>query len=220
MVLIKKGISVKPPNEPWIPIEDNDEEAVIAYYISDSKTKIPIRDVTHRNDPKADPNIETMTFGLFSYCHEQMRKSMIDNGINLLYFSTRRLKEVEEDGNKKIEGLRVLTGFYRIGWYYQVKEDDYMLAGKKCKFVNPGFPLIDLTEYLRGDSLISGFLQWKYLKNETPRLLLNLFDQTPDSTKLYEEEIKRLEKHALDEHGFMYRKRKHGFSWDDAPKVM
>ena len=95
-----------------------------------------------------------------------------------------------------------------------------MLAGKAGKFVNPGFPLIDLTEYLRGKSLSSGFQQWKYLRNGTPTLLLDLFYQTPDSTKIYVEEIKRLEKYALNEYGFMYRKRENGFSWDDAAKVM
>jgi len=68
--------------------------------------------------------------------------------------------------------------------------------------------------------LSSGFLQWKYLNGETPRLLLELFYQSPDSTEIYVQEVKRLEKYALDEYGFMYRKRENGFSWDDAPKVM
>jgi hypothetical protein len=214
-------ISFKPPNKPWIPLNGVDDTAAIAYYISDSMTKVPIRDVTNRNDPKADPNVETKTFGLFSYCHKQMRKSMVDNDVNLLFFCTRRLKEeIDEVGKKTRKGLRVLTGYYRIGWFYEVDEGDYMLVGKEGKFVYPGFPLEDLTEYLRGDNLDSGFEQWKILRNKTPELLLKLFNQTPDSTKLYLQEIKQLEKYALDEYGFMYRKRKKGFSWEDAPKVM
>jgi len=214
-----KKKDIRPPNDPWIELKGSDDEGVLAYYISDSSTKIPIRDITHENDPKADPNLETMTFGLFSYCHEAMRKKMINDGVNLLFFVTKRRKETEENGNKKLVGLRVLTGYYRVGWYYEIKEGDYALAARKIKFVYPGYPLEELTEYL-GESVNTGFMQKKFIHRNTPKKLLQLIEKTPDSTEQYIKEIHEKEQEALEKWGNMYRERKQEFTWKDAEKFI
>lgn len=211
---------IRPPNPPWSELEVSDNRAVLAIYLSDPNTNVPIRDVSNKNDPKADPNVETLTFGLFSYCHEQMRKSIVDNGIELLFFCTQR-REMYLDGNReKYHARRVLTGYYKIGWYYEVDSGDFMLAARSGKFVFPGFPLDSLTTYLHGDRLNTGFYQWKYLHEKTPKLLFQLINDTPDDTKKYSLEIQRLEREALEEYGFMYLTRKEGFSWEDAPRPM
>ena len=211
---------IRPPNDPWQTLNGSNDEGVLAYYISDSSTKIPIRDITHENDPKADPNLETKTFGLFSYCHETMRKKMINDGVNLLFFITKRLKEIEKnDGKKKLVGLRVLTGYYRVGWYYEIKEDDYALTASKIKFVYPGYPLEDLTEYL-GESINTKFMQTKFIHGDTPKKLLQLIQKTPDSTEQYIKEIHGKEQDALKKWGNMYRERKQGFTWEDAVKFI
>ena len=211
---------VRPPKPPWIPLEYHDEKAALSYYYSDSNTNVPIRDVSNRNDPKPDPNVETMTYGLFSYCHRQMRKSIVDNGIELLFFCTQRREKYIEENLEKYRTKRVLTGYYRIGWYYEVENGDFMLAARAGRFVNPGFLLDELPPYLRGDRINTWFRSWKYLYRETPKLLLILIDQTPDATGEYISEIRHLEKEALNNYDYMYRNRTEGFSWEDAPRPM
>lgn len=215
-----KKRDIRPPNKPWNELKGSDFEGVLSFYISDSSTKIPIRDITHKNDPKADPNLENKTFGLFSYCHESMRKKMIKDDVNLLFFVTKRLKEiVDDDGKKRLVGLRVLTGYYRVGWYYEIKEGDYALAASRIKFVYPGYPLEDLTEYL-GESINTGFMQTKFIHGDTPNKLMHLIEKTPDATELYIKEMHEKEQEALDKWGNMYRDRKKGFTWKDAEKFI
>jgi len=212
--------NVRPPNPPWTELEGSDDRAALAIYLSDPNTNIPIRDVSNKNDPKADPNFETLTFGLFSYCHEQMRKSIVKNGIKLLFFCTQRREKYLDGDREKYRAKRVLAGYYKIGWYYEVDSGDFMLAARSGKFVFPGFPLDSLSTYLHGDKLNTGFYQWKYLHEKTPNLLLQLIDDTPDATREYLSEISRLEKKALVNFDFMYRTRTVGFSWKDAPRPM
>lgn len=189
-------------------MEYRDGRAALSFYYSDSNSKIPIRDVSNKNDPKPDPNLETGTFGLFSICHNPMRKSIVTKGIELLLFCTNR------------RSGRVLTGYYRIGWYYEVKKGDFMLAAKEIRFVHPGFPLIELSPYLQGYRIDKRFRGWKYLTVYTSNRLLQLLDQTPDATSQYISEIRRLEQSTLAKYGVMYRNRSTGFSWESAASPM
>lgn len=202
--------NVRPPNRPWNQIEyQRDSGATLSYYYSDPNSQVPIRDVSHENDPKADPNVETLTYGLFSICNKSMRKSIVENGIRVQFLCTARAGSV-----------RVLTGYYEMGWYYEVESGDFMLAAKEGKFISPGFPLKELTPYLHGYRLDRFFRTWKYLPMDASKRLLVLLKETPSATTQYISEIKRLEKLALEKFGCMYRTRSAGFSWSEASRPM
>lgn len=203
---------VQPPNSPWIRLEPSaGDKAVLHFYYSDPLSDTPIREVSHKQDPKPDPNLETLTFGLFSTVARGMRASIVRQRIELLFFCTNR------------GGVRVLTGYYLIGWYYKVphsQPDDYMLAAKEARFVAPGFPLGGLKDYLRGVQLDSQFRIFRYTDGETAERLLLLLKDTPDATAQYVSEIRRLERWSLDKYGHVYVNRSRGFSWKDAARPM
>jgi hypothetical protein len=210
---ITRSRDVRPPNPPWIRLEagnDPERAAALSFYYSDSRSKIPVREVSHKNEPKGDPNIETKTFGLFSHCDKRMRATMVRERINLHFFCTSRA-----------DNARVLTGYYHIGWYYKIPRvtDPFVLAAKEARFVRPGFPLQDLPPYLRGKLL--RFRIFRYLDKETADLLLLLIKDAPDATSEYVSEIHRLERLSLKKDGYLYRGLyPNGFSWDIAPRVM
>lgn len=203
---------IRPPNPPWCPQEPGDSRrAALSFYYSDPFSDIPIREVSHKNNPKADPNLETKTFGLFSTCCSRMRTTIVNEGIDLQFFCTNR------------GGVRVLTGYYRIGWHYKVPttNTDYMLAAKEARFVAPGFPLPELTPYLRGVRLDKRFRPFRYIDSETAYRLLLLLEDTPDAISQYLSETKRVEKLTLQRNGYIYqRKYPKGFSWDVASRPM
>lgn len=203
---------VRPPNSPWASLEPGDgSRAALSFYYSDPLSDIPVREVSHKNDPKADPNLETLTFGLFSTCDKRMRATIVKEGVELQFLCTNR------------GGVRVLTGYYHIGWYYKVPAttDDYMLAARTARFVAPGFPLSELTPYLRGDQLDKWFRTFRYIDGETADRLLLLLKDTPDATPQYISEIHRLEQLTLKRDGYIYQgKYPNGFSWDAALRPM
>ncbi len=177
----------QPPNPPWKPLTANRESrSFIEYYYSDSATKVPIRDVSHPVDPKADPNLETMTYGLFSKCNRRMRKSIAEKGITTIFFCTNRKGSI-----------RILTGYYRIGWSYEVEPGDYMLKASEMRFVNPGFPLTGLRDYLGGYPIDGFFRTSKYVEEPHASHLLKLLKATPDATPSYLSEIRRLSQPPL-----------------------
>jgi hypothetical protein len=163
--------------------------------------------VSHKNDPKPDPNIETKTYGLFSYCCPAARKSIVKQGIGYQFFCTARR-----------DAIRVLTGYYRTGWCFEVRDDDFMIAAEYCRFVSPGFPLPELMRYLEGCPM--GTRDWRYIPKTAAARLLSLIDETPNATALYKSEIRRLERWSLQNYGHTYRNRTKGFGWEDAPRLM
>lgn len=204
--------NIRPPNLPWIPLKSSEgSKAALSFYYSDPLSKIPVREVSHKNDPKPDPNLETKTFGLFSTCDKRMRATIVRQGIELHFFCTNRA------------GVKVLTGYYRIGWYYEVPDtkDDYMLAAKGAKFVAPGFPLHELKPYLRGFQIDKRFRTFRYIPGDPADLLLLLLKDTPNATPQYISEIRRLERLTLKRDGYIYRnKYPNGFNWDVALRPM
>lgn len=203
---------VRPPNPPWLPIQRNTtNQATLTFYYGDSKSLIvPIRDVSNRNDAKPDPNIETLTYGLFSVCCKGERKNIVEKGIGIQFFCTTRKN-----------GIRVLTGYYHPAWYCKMGIDDYAIAAEYARFVSPGFPLNDLGSFLGGYHIDRFFRCWKYIREEeVARRLLLLINSAPNVTAIYISEIHRFEKEALEKYGRMYFDRLQGFSWEYAAGLM
>jgi hypothetical protein len=220
----KAGNNAKegPPSPPWIPIvHGTSGKAALSFYYSDPLSKVPIRDISHKNDPKADPNLETATFGRFSICDRGMRATIVKQGIELHFFCTSRCGP---HGS-----LRVLTGYYRYGWYLRARDmaktltrsklEDYMLVAREMRFVSPGFPLCDLTGYLWGEQLDRPFRTFRYIDEKTAVRLLHLINEAPDTYKEYLSEICRIEELVKKRDKMLYRKRSEGFSWTEAVEV-
>lgn len=198
---------VKPPNPPWIPINKVASGiATISYYYGDPKSLVmPIRNVTSGIYAKYEPNLETLTYGLFSHCCKPERKAIVEQGITTQFFCTSRANSI-----------RVLTGYYRPGWYCEIDSGDYAIAAESARFVSPGFAFDDLTDFLEGYNL--NFPRaWKYIRDEKViwRLML-LINSAPNAMKTYLSEIHKFESSALEQNGSIYENRKQGFTWEDA----
>src|SRR5205823_2091966 len=116
-----------PPRKPWHPLDANvDAGAYLSVYLSCDIARFPVRDVTRLGDNKSDPNLETLTYGLFSTCEPTMRKSIANRRIGAIYFLTR----VESLG-------RVLVGMYDLGWFAEVDSGDFALAARSARFIDP-----------------------------------------------------------------------------------
>jgi hypothetical protein len=204
------GIS-KRSNRRWTPIEhQTNGQATLSYYYSDPHSRVPIRDVTSKKDPKKDPNLETLTYGLFSHCNKQERRSIVEKGIRYQFFCTARR-----------DGIRVLTGYYQTGWYYKANRGDYIIRAKRRRFVSPGFPLHALCEEYLNPFCIDGFFRsWRYIPEKVAALLLSLIDETDDKSTLYLSELRRIERWSRDKYGHVYINRLRGCSRKDIPREL
>src|SRR6266568_2401005 len=91
-----------PPNPPWAPMsQEGDGGGCLSVYYSDDMSPLAVRWITKPGDNKSDPNLETMTYGLFSTCSKAMRSGIVKRGAEYLFFATRR------------GGTRVLSGSSR-----------------------------------------------------------------------------------------------------------
>ena len=204
--------NVRPPNAPWLPIQRGATNiATMTFYYGDAKSPVvPIRDITNRNDAKHDPNLETLTYGLFSVCCKDERKAIVEKGIATQFFCTSRLN-----------GVRVLTGYYHPAWYCRMGEDDYAIAAESARFVSPGFELNKQVSFLEGYPIDRFFRTWKYIRDEKviQRLTL-LINSAPDATTTHISEIHQWEAYSLEHYGHMYFDKLEGFSWESALQLM
>lgn len=202
------GRDRRPPNSPWVPLSAMDPPTgCVSYYYSDALGRVPVREVTRPGDNKSDPNLETMTFGLFSTCERQMRASVVNNGIPYIFFITRRDEE------------RVLTGYYKIGWYsdsvLSPRGADYALAATEARFIEEPIPISRIRGRL-GEHLRTRFRAFLRLDERETQRLLELINVREDATDLYLAEIDRLERFNEFHTGYRCWGRNEPFTWDDA----
>lgn len=89
--------------------------------------RLPVRDVLKLGDNKSDPNVETLTYGLFSTCEETMRQSIASRGIGEIFFIT------------SVEALErlALVGMYELGWVAEVGPKDFAYVARRARFIDP-----------------------------------------------------------------------------------
>lgn len=215
MILNKKSSpslhDARPPNSPWQPLPKNPANyATLTFYFSDSRSEIvPVRDISCRGDPKPDPNFETQTYGLFSDCCKDERKSIAEKGLNFQFFCTSRR-----------DNIRVLTGYYHPAWYCLMGAGDYAIAADYARFISPGYVLSDLVPFLNGYLMDRFVRRWKYIPERVAKRLLFLINSVPAATSQYISEVKVLEGYSLKKNGLLYHDRTTGFSWEEAAKVL
>jgi hypothetical protein len=202
---------VRPPNYPWLPLRHGSPNvAVITYYCGDAKSLVvPIRDITNRNDAKHDPNVETMTYGLFSHCCKDARTAIVKRGITTHFFVTPR------------SSGRVLAGYYRPSWYCEMEPNDFAIAADLIRFISPGYALRNLVDFIQDYPIDKFFYTWKIIENaDVIRKLLLLLNSAPDATATHIAEIHNKEVYCMQQFGRMYYDRLAGFSWQYAAQLM
>lgn len=184
----------------------------LAIYKSSDSTDLPVRAVDRKWDNKADPNLETGTWGLFSTCMPSIRKGIVDRGDHYLFFFTSR-----DDGNREV------MGYYELGWYvvtgFQVRDrrgplsfPDFAIRAKKIHFVEEGLPMKSsrhraskIRERLEGDALIGyGPRHSTPLSASLTIQIRNWLDRYPDRTSAYIKEIRALEEENLRRSRYRY----------------
>jgi hypothetical protein len=199
----------RPPAPPWEPLADAGRGYLSVYY-SDPLARYPVREVTRPADNKSDPNIETLTYGLFSTCEPQMRNRIVQDGAATLFFVT---------SHRSLP--RAITGYYIIGWHTPgtrgAQNRDHALAARTARFIDP-VPVTSLPGEL-ADVCATQYRTCKPTSPETTAALRQLVDTHPNRMPDYLGELHRLEQFARARTGFAYPSwgREQGFSWDDAP---
>lgn len=205
-----------PPNEPWQELSDPSAmEGYLSYYLSDDLSRYAVRDVTRPNDNKSDPNLETMSYGLFSTCERGMRAGAVKNNRPYIFFVTRR-------GNE-----RYLTGYYRVAWYAEGHPifsylrrsrvlDDFILVADEMKFIHPPISMKELAERFDDEFFSDWFRTFKITDEVQTADLLAVIDEREDVSQEYLDEIERLElvNRRYHDHRYTNWEQNERFSWE------
>src|SRR5437870_4117601 len=194
MVAKHKARSVEPPNDPWMELNSPEDAAgYLSIYYSDDMSRLPVRAVTKPGDNKSDPNLETLTYGLFSTCAPGLRAGAVKRRSKYLFFATNR------------KGTRVLTGYYHLRWYAKgaLGDRDFCLAADEAKFIAKPIPLRQVDQKC-GTHLSKWFRGIRLLTHNECSKLVSLLEEQSDSTKQYLSEIDRLERFSLKYTGYRY----------------
>jgi hypothetical protein len=196
---------VRPPSPPWREIAiRRPPTGYLSFYIADDLSPLPVRAVTLPGNNKADPNLETATYGLFSTCERLMRAGIVARGIEYIFFLT----------NPKSAGRR-LTGYYRLRWYYEHARGDFAVAATEQHFVMPALTPSDLSPALRS-LVFAHFRGYKSVDAEATAALLEALHTRPNATTDYLGEIDRLERFNAYHTGNRHWNSKEPFSWEVA----
>lgn len=193
---------------PWRELDPLPAEGgYLTIYYSDDMSRLPIRWVTKPGDNKSDPNIETLTYGLFSTCAPAMRRAIVNRRCKYLFFGTSR------------RGERVLSGYYQIRWstHGPLGAADLCLAADAARFLKEPLPFREVDAKC-GTNISSWFRGMRRLTEPQCRAMLKLVNSKPDATQAYLEEIDRLERFNLRYGGYRYVgwKQTEKFSWSYA----
>lgn len=187
---------MRPPSPPWRDLPDpSPPVAYLSIYLSDDLARLPVRAVTLPGNNKSDPNLETLTYGVFSTCEPRLRAGAVVRGARLLLFAT----------NHRGHG-RALTGYYQLRWWAEgalgAARRDFALAADQARFVTP-IPFADIPG-ASGDQARRRFRQMLLLAPNDAVELRALIDARPDRTADYIAEIRRLEAYNMCHGGARY----------------
>jgi len=200
--------NLTPPRPPWAELNFNSASGgYLSIYYSDDMSRLPVRWVTKPGDNKSDPNLETMTYGMFSTCGRGMRAGIVKRNARFLFFATRW------------KGRRVLAGYYRLHWFTTgtFGQGDFCISARSAHFVSDPIALSEVDREC-GTDLSAPFRGTRLLTAGQCQSLAKLLNAQPDATEEYLSEIDRLERFNLRHGGFRYVnwKRKDKFSWAHA----
>ncbi len=206
MKLVKSDRVAIPPNPPWIPLAVREASGgYLSYFFSDDLSSLSVRSITRVGDNKVDPNLETKTYGLFSPCNKNMRKSIVNHGCRYIFFVTRR------------KGIRALCGVYFVKWYAPINRDgsDFCLAADHIWFVADSIPSVDVDKACR-TNVSRPFRTCLRVDADECKKIERLLKRKPNATELYLSEIDRLERFNLKHGGYRYvtAKARDLYSWD------
>ena len=194
----------------WQTFPNRSQTGRLVYYYSNQKAALPVRDVQKSWDEKADPNLETMTYGVFSTCTPIGRKNAFEHGDEFLFFYT------------NWGGTRIVTGYYEIGSYLVTgfinrlgsityHFSDYAFLARNSHFVKIGIPLGVHGEKrwervrVRDTGIIGyGYRTTQQISSAETKILKGMLDAQDDATGDYVREIHRLEKENVSKYGARY----------------
>jgi hypothetical protein len=199
--------SIRPPNPPWQELNaPANAGGYLSIYYSEDLSRLPIRWVTKPGDTKSDPNLETLTYGMVSFCGYQTRPGVVTKKYPHLFFATSR------------KGERGLTGYYHIGWFTNAvsnKERDFCLAADTAHFIENPIPLTKV-DRICGTNVSQWFRTVRLLSGVECIKMLKLIYRRPNAISAYLEEI------DLVHGGYRYfrRHQKEKFSWNIAAQYL
>lgn len=201
--------AVVPPAAPWTEIVRKPKaQGAISYYYSDDLARLPVRAVTKPDDNKADPNLETLSYGLFSTCQKGLRSAFVKKGRQHLFFVTAQ------------NGVRVLTGYYSVKWYAPLPAagpGDFALAADAAHFLSKPLTLSEI-DAACSTNLNHWFRTSLLVEEDECQRVLAFIQKQPDARAEYLQEIDRLEHFNKSRGGFRYigRQLNEPFSWNAA----